>query len=327
MRGPQHHYAWLEEISSWKDAWKGDQLETTFSNVKLGTRLGENPQFVITSTPKPNKLTKELVALPSPRMRLVIGTSYENRANVSETWWQEVIAPYEGTRTGRQEILAELLEDVEGALWSRGLIDSLRVEAVPDLARIVVAVDPNVSSSEAANEAGIIVAGRARPPRAHGYVLADRTPTHGGPAVWSQAAVEAYYEHEADLIIAEKNNGGDMVKMVIKAVDPTVPVKLVNASRGKRTRAEPIAALYVEARSPEGDVTREPSIHHVGGEFAELEDQMVTWTPDAESPDRMDALVWALTELMLTGRDGRTGYTAVATGQIPGIRVPVRGLR
>jgi len=301
LRGPQHHYAWGEEVSSWDDARQGDVLETTWSNLKLGCRLGDFPQIVLTSTPRPNKLTKDLLAIDEPRMRIVVGSSYENRANLSEAWWSQVVAPYEGTRTGRQEIHAELLEDVEGALWTKGQIDALRIEEAPPLSRVVVAVDPNVSSSEAANDAGIVVAGRGQRDR-YGYVLADRTVTRGGPRAWAQAAVDAYHDWSADRIVAEKNNGGEMVGLTIKTVDATVPVKLVSASRGKRTRAEPIAAYY------EGSDSAEPQVRHVGA-FPELEDEMTTWTPEAESPNRMDALVWALSELLLTGGSGR--YTSM----------------
>lgn len=304
IRGPQQHYAWCEEVSSWKDAnVDPNKPETTWSQVKLSTRLGDkghDPQIAVTSTPKNNRLTLALAKMSAPRMRMVIGSSYENRANLAEAWWQEVVAPLEGTRTGRQEILAEILEDVEGALWTRALLDELRVDAAPDLSQVVVGVDPNASSSEASNEAGIVVAGRGKFAPRHGYVLADRTPDYGGPAVWAQAAVDAYHEFSADLIVAEKNNGGEMVKMVLAGVDPDVPVELVWATRGKRTRAEPISTLYTGSRAPDGEVVVPSSMHHVRGEdFTELEDQMTTWTPEAESPDRMDALVWAATYLML----------------------------
>lgn len=307
LRGPQHHFAWCEEVSAWKDAHLGDAMGSTWSNAKLGCRLGDYPQFVLTSTPRPNKLTKSLVKMEPPRMVVVTGSSYENRDNLSEAWWREVIEPYEGTRTGRQEIYAEILEDVEGALWKKVQLEELRMPhgSQPDLERIVVAVDPNASSGEAANNAGIIVVGRGRDRK--GYVLADLTTTSGGPRAWAQAAVNAYETWHADRIVAESNNGGEMVKLTIRTVDDAVPVKLVNASRGKRTRAEPIASLY------EGN---EPRVHHVGV-FDELEEEMTTWTPDADSPDRMDALVWGLHELMLRPRGGGTMY--VPKGRIPGV--------
>jgi phage terminase large subunit-like protein len=296
LRGPQHDYVWGEEISSWKDAARGDVLDTAFSNMKLGLRLGPRPRAVLTSTPKANKLTKELAALPAEVVAMVIGSSYENRANLSEVWWSSVVKPLEGTRTGRQEIEAEILEDVEGALWTRTMIDKLRVDVAPPLSRIVVAVDPNTTSGESADNAGIVVAGLGHSDK-HGYVLADRTQTRGGPRAWAQAAVDAYYEFEADLIVVEVNNGGEMCELVIHSVDPTVPVKKITASRGKRTRAEPVAALY-ESDEAHEKVGR---VHHVGpaANFAALEDELTTWVAGDASPGRLDAAVWSLTELKL----------------------------
>lgn len=313
LRGPQHHDVWGDELASWKDAFKGDVLETTWSNAKLGCRLGEHPQFCLTTTPKANKLMKDILSIRN--LALVVGSSYENRDNLSEIWWQEVVAPYEGTRLGAQEIMAAMLEDVEGALWTAAGLEKQRLREDPRdrakrLGRIVVGVDPNASSDEAANSAGIIVAGHdGKPGNArNGYVLADRTITRGGPRAWAQAAVDAFHEWQADRIVAEKNQGGEMVELTIHTVDPNVPVKLVSASRGKRTRAEPIAALY------EGSDTVAPRVWQVGI-FPELEEEMTTWTPEAESPDRMDAAVWALTELML-GTSG-TMRSTVPRGRIP----------
>lgn len=312
IRGPQFGYSWCEEVSSWKDARLGDVIDSTWSNVKLSTRLGANPRTVITSTPKANKLTKLLAKIPG--IRMVIGSSYENQDNLSEAWWREVVAPYEGTRLGRQEIHAEILEDIEGALWTSALLDLLRVTEAPPLARIVVGVDPNTSSSEAANAAGIIVAGidgRDFLSR-HAYVLADRTTVRGGPRAWAQAAVDAYHEFEADKIVAEKNQGGEMVEVMLKTVDPSVPVKLVQASRGKRTRAEPIASFY------EGSETIPGRVHHVGA-LPLLEEEQTTWTPESESPDRMDAAVWALTELLIKGHVAKPMRSTVPRGRLPGV--------
>lgn len=318
LRGPQHHFLWGEEVSSWKDAHKGDVLQTTWSNAKLGCRLGDNPQFVLTSTPKLNKLTKELLALPAPEMVIVGGSSFENRDNLSAKWWDIVIKPYIGTRLGLQEIEGQMLEDVEGALWKRAQIDALRVAAAPDLKRVVVGVDPNTSSEQGSNAAGIIVVGLGH--NDHGYVIADRTTVEGGPAAWSQGAVDAYHEFEADSIVAEKNQGGDMVKMVMRAAEggAHIPIKLVQASRGKRTRAEPIALFYDgnETNDKRPDPGR---VHHVGdpANFMDLEEEMVTWTPGMDSPDRMDALVWGLSELMLKQQGG--GVILEPTGIIPGL--------
>jgi phage terminase large subunit-like protein len=315
LRGPQHHFLWGEEVSSWRDAHKGDILETTWSNAKLGCRLGDNPRFILTSTPKPNKLTRQLLALGEPEMVVVGGSSYENRDNLSPKWWSLVIAPYEGTRLGLQEIHGAILEDVEGALWRRAQIDALRVSVRPDLVRVVVAVDPNVSSEQGSNAAGIVVAGIGRDD--HGYVLADRTVIEGGPAAWSVEAVRAFHQYEADAIVAEKNQGGDMVRMVMRTAPggENVPIKLVQASRGKRTRAEPIAALY-DGNETNDDRSEPGRVHHVGF-FPELEEEQVTWTPGMDSPDRMDALVWALTELMLKKQGG--GTILEPTGMIPGL--------
>lgn len=302
LRGPEHDFVWAEEVSSWKDAHLGNVANTTWNNAILGARGGEHPQFVVTSTPKPNKLTKHLMAIGSPSLVMVTGSSYENRDNLPQSWWDAVVTPLEGTRTGRQEILAELLDDIEGALWSRAQLDALRVAEAPELKRVVVAVDPNATGGEAANSAGIIVVGVGRRDN-HGYVLADRT-VGGGPYEWSHAVVAAYEEFDADVIVAEKNNGGDMVKITIEAADATAAVKLVTASKGKRVRAEPIAMLY-DGNETNPERPTPGRVHHVGRqvELEDLEEQMCTWTPDAESPDRMDALVWGLTELMI-GRKG-----------------------
>lgn len=313
LRGPQSDAAWCEEVSSWVDAQKPALSEnSTWSNVLFSTRLSDHPQIVITSTPKPNRLTRDLVAMRN--VQLVRGSSYENRGNLSPIWWDLVVKPLEGTRLGRQEINAELLDEVEGALWSREQIERLRVQDAPPMQRIVVAVDPNASSDEAANSAGVIVAGIGAADR-RGYVLADRTVVRGGPRAWARAAVDAYHDFDADLIVAEKNNGGEMVEITIHAVDASVPVKLVSASRGKRTRAEPISTLYEGEEGWETNVhVNQPRVRHAGA-FPDLEDEMTTWTPEAESPDRMDALVWALTELMIGAPSG-VYHSAIATGDI-----------
>lgn len=311
LRGPQHHWVWGEEVSSWKDAHVGPETEdTTFSNMTLGARLGAHPQFCLTSTPKPNRLSRGLREWAARgRLTLVHGSSYENRVNLSAAWWHAVVAPLEGTRAGRQEIEAELLEDVEGALWTKGVIDACRVPEAPPLSMTIVAVDPNTTTGESADNAGIVVVGQNYS-TGHGYVLGDRTVTKGGPAVWAQRAVDAYHEFGADIIVAEKNQGGEMVRLTIRGVDPDVPVELVNASVGKRTRAEPVAILYVD----KPDIPH--TVHHVGA-FPDLEDEMTTWVPGQASPDRMDALVWALTKLMV-GRTQRGMVLHVPTGRIDG---------
>lgn len=279
LRGKQHRRIWADELAAWRYA------EESWDQAMLGLRLPPDPRAIVTTTPRPIKALRDLIN--NPDTVIVGGNTYENRDNLAETFYTNIIRKYEGTRLGRQELMAELLDDVEGALWTRARIDAGRVAEPPaELDRIVVGVDPNASSDEGANEAGIIVAGVGHNDQ-HGYVLEDAT-TRGGPEAWAQASVDAYHRWEADTIVAEKNNGGDMVSMVIKNVDVSVGVSLVWASRGKRTRAEPVAQLYEQQR-----------IHHVGGELELVEDQMCTWVPDSVSPDRMDALVWAMTDLML----------------------------
>lgn len=281
LRGPQEHFAWADEPASWTDARKGDVLDTAWNNLMLGLRLGEAPQCVFTTTPKPNALIRTI--LDRPTSVVTRGSTYDNLANLAPSFRASVLATYEGTRIGRQELLGELLEDVEGALWTVAGIDEDRVTSTPDLVRIVVAVDPSGGDKDGNDEQGIAVAGLGVDGDL--YVLADRS-CKLSPHGWASRAAAAYREFNADRIIAEVNFGGQMVESTIRSVDKAVPVKVISASRGKMQRAEPIAALYEQHR-----------VHHVGP-MPQLEDQMTTWTPaDGTSPDRMDALVWALTEL------------------------------
>lgn len=278
LRGPQHDGAWADEIAAWRypEAW--DQL-------MFGLRLGDDPRVVATTTPRPIPLIKELVE--SDTTHVVRGSTYDNRANLAPAFFEKIIARYEGTRLGRQELYAEILTDVPGALWNRSMIEIGRVAKPPTtLRRIVVSIDPAASANEDSAETGIIVAGIGED--GHGYVLEDVSLT-ASPDKWARQAVSAFYVHGADRIVAEVNNGGDMVEHTLRTVDRTVPYKAVRASRGKEIRAEPVAALYEQGR-----------IHHVGY-FGPLEDQLCTWLPGEKSPDRLDALVWALTELMLGG--------------------------
>lgn len=281
LRGPQHHYAWADEAAAWTDAPKGDALDTAWNNLMLGLRLGDSPRCVVTTTPKPNALTRTILA----RSTTVVtrGSTYDNLANLAPSFRQEVLATYEGTRIGRQELLGELLEDVEGALWTVALIDGTRVDRAPDMARIVVAVDPSGGTGPNHDEQGVIVAGLGVDGDL--YVLADRSCSLS-PHGWASRAVGAFHEFAADRIVAERNYGGDMVESTIRQVDKNVPVKVITASRGKVQRAEPVAAAYEQGRA-----------HHVGA-LPKLEDQMATWTPlDGTSPDRLDALVWAMADL------------------------------
>jgi predicted phage terminase large subunit-like protein len=232
-------------------------------------------------------------ARPVARLELPVttGSSYDNRANLAPAFFEQIIKQYEGTRLGRQELLAEILEDVSGALWSHAVIEAARVRAAPEaLQRIVVAIDPAVTSGENADETGIVVAGKDGD--GHGYVIDDLSGRYA-PLEWARKAIEAYYGHSADRIVAEVNNGGEMVEATIRMVDNDVPFTAVRATRGKVVRAEPVAALYEQSR-----------VHHVGT-FPVLEDQMAAFTTDFDrgmagySPDHVDALVWALTDLLV----------------------------
>ena len=273
LRGPQYDLAWGDEIRTWY------YPQETWDNLMFGLRLGEHPRVVVTTTPMPLSVIKNI--MKAPDTVITTGTTYENRVNLAPTFFRQIIAKYEGTRLGRQEINAELLEDVPGALWQRNLIQYL---PAPELQRVVVAIDPATTSSENADETGIIVAGKGIDGK--GYILADRS-ARVSPDSWARRGVQAYDDFKADRIIGEVNNGGEMVGLTIKTVR-NVPYKAVHASRGKQARAEPVAALYEQGK-----------IAHVQP-FEELEDQLVTWTPESgESPDRLDALVWALTELFL----------------------------
>lgn len=278
LRGPNHDLAWADELAAWRymDAW--DQL-------MLGLRLGDNPRVVVTTTPRPIAIIRRLAQSTDGRVHVTSGSTYENAANLSTDFIDEMRRRYEGTRLGRQELEAQIIDDVDGALWARDNIDETRVTSHAPLKRIVVAVDPAVTANENSDETGIIVAGVDN--KNEGYVLDDRT-LRASPNEWASAAIAAYHTHKADMIVAEANQGGDLVSTVIKTLDPRVPVRLVRASRGKRTRAEPVAALYEQGR-----------VHHVGY-FTALEDQLCSWVPDSStSPDRLDALVWAFTELIV----------------------------
>lgn len=281
LRGPQHDAAWADELAAWRNprgAW--DML-------MFGLRLGSNPQTVVTTTPKPLALLREIEE--SPETVTTTGSTYANAANLAPVFLSKILRRYKGTRIGRQEIDGEHLDDMPGALWSRQMIDGARVAVLPPLKRIVVAVDPAVTSGEDADDTGIIVGGLGCD--GHVYVVDDAT-CHESPDTWARVAVSCYHRHHADRVVGEVNNGGELVEAVLRTVDASIPYTAVHASRGKRVRAEPIAALYEQGR-----------VHHVGG-FEALEDQMVGWTPDAdESPDRLDALVWMVTDLVVEVRE------------------------
>lgn len=290
LRGPQHHKLWGDELCKWKHA------QETWDMAAFGLRLGVHPQALITTTPRPIPTLK--LILDEPGTVITRGGTNENRDNLSDTFMRRIYDKFAGTRLGRQELDAEILTDTAGALWTLKRIDNLRVREAPEMVALVVGVDPGVTdpkkkeielqdASDAA-ETGIVVVGRGVDD--HGYVLHDLS-GQMSPQEWGTKAVVTYETLMADRIVGEVNNGGDLVEFLIRVCSKEqgydVNYKAVHASRNKRTRAEPIAALYEQGR-----------MHHVGS-FPELEDQMSTWVPGLKSPDRMDALVWAATEAML----------------------------
>ena len=276
LRGSQFHRAWADELAAWRYSEAFDQL-------MFGLRLGDNPQCVVTTTPKPSKIIKDLVARED--VVVTTGNTFENEDNLADTALAMLKERYEGTSLGRQELYAEIIEDFEGALWSNKMIEEGRLNENEerDLRQIIVAIDPAVTANEKSDETGIIVAGKDYNDRF--YVLEDVSGVYT-PDQWGRKAIDCYYEWQADRIVAEVNNGGDLVERLLRSIDPHIPYRSVRATRGKLTRAEPISALYEQKR-----------VHHVGY-FAELESQMCSYTGETKpSPDRLDALVWAMTEL------------------------------
>lgn len=284
LRGPNHSLAWADELCKWR------YVNDTWNHLNFGLRIGKKPRAVITTTPKPIPLIKELIR--DKATYVTGGATYENRANLATSFFANIITKYEGTRLGRQELMAEILDDAPGSLWNRNQIDRTRIKLadLPVLTKIVIAVDPAVSTKEKSDETGLIAAGIDA--NKHGYVLDDRSGVMT-PIGWANTVVDMYRCHKANLVVAEVNNGGDLVIENIRAVDPSIPVKAVHATRGKLVRAEPISSFYERSM-----------VHHVGS-FVVLEDQMCSFAPDFDrhqhgSPDRMDALVWAMTNLMVT---------------------------
>lgn len=283
LRGPQHDTSWCDELAVYK---YGREL---WDALMLTMRLGE-PRVCVTTTPRPISLIKELVE--SPLVSLTRGSTYENLENLSP-FYSDIIARYEGTSLGEQELHARILDEMPGALWKRETLAKFRVSEPPPLVRIVIAIDPAATSKDESNETGIVAGGLGGD--GHGYLLGDLSGRFT-PDGWGRRAVNAYHEFKADRIVAEINNGGEMVEFTLRTIDSKVAYKGVHASRGKQTRAEPIAALYEQGK-----------IHHVGV-FPELEDQLTCWVPGDESPDRLDANVWLMTELML----GKTSLSPTA---------------
>lgn len=282
LRGPQHHYAWVDELAKFPAA------QELWDQLAFGLRLGIHPQTVVTTTPRPLPIIKRLMVDKSTLTTR--GATKDNVTNLAPGAVSALLERYEGTRLGRQELDGEIVDDVPGALWTREMLDRSRVPDHPQMARVVVALDPSGTDGDDDGDAvGIVVAGRGIDGR--GYVLADLT-CKLSPDGWARRAVTAFHQYEADRIVAERNFGGAMVEAVIRSADRSVPYKEVSASRGKSVRAEPIAALYEQGR-----------ISHVGG-LPDLEDEMMLMTPNGyvgeRSPNRVDALVWALTEAMLS---------------------------
>lgn len=276
LRGPQHGTAWADELASWQ------YPQETWDNLQLGMRLGLDPRTCITTTPKPVSLLMDLVKAPGTVV--TGGSTYENISNLPQAFIDEIVAKYEGTSLGQQELYARLLTEMPGALWTRETIQKHRLSDCPPLQRIVVAIDPAVTATEQSSETGLIVAGLAD--NGHAYIVDDLS-GRLSPDTWGRRAVGAYHTRQADRVIGEQNNGGELVHHVIKTIDPEVAYRAVIASKGKHTRAEPVAGLYEQGR-----------VHHIGA-WPALEDQMCTWVPGETSPDRLDAMVWAVTELVL----------------------------
>ena len=274
FRGSQYHRAWCDELAAWKypDSW---------NQLQFGMRLGNRPQTVVTTTPRPTNLIKQLYDRQD--VYKTQGSTFENKDNLAESALELFKKQYEGTRLGKQELYAEILEDIEGALWSLNMIEQTRVNEIPEMKRVVVAVDPAVTNNKNSDETGIVVCGLGIDNR---YYIIDDVSGKMSADAWAKTAVNVYYKYKASRIIAEVNNGGDLVERLLRTVDKNIPYKSVSASRGKVIRAEPISALYEQQR-----------VSHCGV-FSKLEDQMCSFTGDkSTSPDRLDALVWGLTEL------------------------------
>lgn len=284
LRGPQFEAAWCDELAKWR------RPDETWNMLQFGLRLGDRPRQLVTTTPRPIPLLRRL--LVHPRAAITRARTQDNADHLAADFLAAMQEEYAGTRLGRQELDGEIVEDKPGALWSRGGLDALRIEKPPPLKRIVVAVDPPASSSRRADACGIIAAGLDAANLV--YVLADASLGAARPGEWARAALALYHKLEADALVAEVNQGGEMVAAVIAEADASVPVVTVRASRGKYLRAAPVAQLYEQGR-----------VRHAG-RFPALEDEMCAFGPDGlaegRSPDRLDALVWAIAELALTSK-------------------------
>jgi predicted phage terminase large subunit-like protein len=280
LRGPNHDLAWLDELCAWQN------MQETFDMAMLTLRMGKQPRVCITTTPRPSKLLKDLISRDGRDVRVVRGSTFENEKNLAPSFLAQITSRYGGTRLGRQELNAEVLEDVPGALWTIDMLEEARIapNLVPAFKRCVVAIDPAVSTGENSDETGIVVAGVAENGLA--YVVEDASGRYQ-PADWARKAISLYRKWSADRIIGEINQGGQLIETTLRAVDGNIPFRGVHAKRGKIVRAEPVSALYEQGK-----------VKHAGV-FSELEDQLCTYAGGSDSPDRLDALVYALSDLML----------------------------
>jgi phage terminase large subunit-like protein len=286
LRGPQFACAWLDELGKWR------KPEETFDMLQFGLRLGEHPRQVVTTTPRPAPILKRLLA--DARTAVTRAPTQANARNLAADFLERIVTRYAGTRLGRQELLGEMVEERADALWTRDMLETCRRETAPPLRRIVVAIDPPASSHARADACGIIAAGIDAD--GHVHVLEDASLSAARPAKWARVAVALYHARDADDLVAEVNQGGEMVAAVISEADAHVPVRQVRATRGKYLRAAPVAQLYEQGR-----------VHHIGA-FPALEDEMCAFGPNGlengRSPDRLDALVWAITALALSREAG-----------------------
>jgi len=280
LRGPEFEAAWVDELAKYKYA------RETWDMLQFCMRRGTHPRQLITTTPRPIELVKAIVAGEEGKVHITRGSTMDNVANLASRFLKRVQDRYAGTRLGRQELNAEILGDLPGALWRQSIIDTYRLRDAPKMKRTLVSVDPAVTAGEEADEHGIIVAGMCE--EKHGHVLHDGS-LRGSPTEWAQEAIALAKRHDAEGVVVEVNQGGDMVAHVLRTIAPNLNVIEVRASKGKHVRAEPIASLYEQGR-----------VHHIGN-YPELEGQMTQMTTEGfqggGSPDRLDALVWAMSEL------------------------------
>lgn len=287
LRGPQFECAWCDELAAW------NRDRDTYDMLQFCLRLGKHPQVCVTTTPKPTKLVRDIIK--NKNTVVTYGSTFDNAANLAAPYLQTVKDQYEGTRLGRQELYAEIMDEASGALWTREILSKCEFEcpdpvvfANENLVRVVVAVDPAVTANAESDMTGIVVAGINV--NGKGYVLEDATGKYS-PQQWASKAIELYDKYEADRVVCEVNQGGDLVRHTLTTERDSLPIRMVRASKSKKARAEPISALYEQGK-----------VYHVRG-LDQLEDQLVQYEPlgSMGSPDRLDALVWALTDLMLGG--------------------------